>query len=72
MASNKKVGAGFPAPRKHNPAWKDNTRTARSDKRKAELQAAAELNGFEPWSGMMTYIKNEALKGRAVVSKDNA
>ena len=69
---NKKQGAGKPAPRKHNPAWKDSTITARSDKRKAEMQAAAELNGFETWSGMMTYIKNEALKGRAVVSNGNA
>lgn len=69
---NKKQGAGKPAPRKHNPAWKDNTITARSDKRKSELQAAAELNGFETWSGMMTYIKNMALQGKATVSKDNA
>lgn len=53
--------------RKHDPKWKDSTRTARSDKRKAELQAAAELNGFETWSGMMTYIKNKALEGQAVV-----
>lgn len=58
--------------RKHDPRWKDNTITARSDKRKTEMQAAAALNGFETWSGMMTYIKNEALKGRAVVSKGNA
>ena len=64
---NEKKGAGKPAPRKHDPKWKDTTRTARSDKRKAELQAAAELNGFETWSGMMTYIKNKALEGQAVV-----
>jgi hypothetical protein len=55
--------------RKYNPDWKDNTRTARSDKRKAELQAAAELNGFETWSSMMTYIKNQALQGRRTVNK---
>ena len=60
------------APRTHQAHWKDNTITARSDKRKAELQAAAALNVFETWSGMMTFIKNEALKGRAVVSKNNA
>jgi len=60
------------APRKHNPNWADNTINARSDKRKSELQAAAELNGFEKWSTMMTYIKNEALAGRAVVSNGNA
>ena len=69
---NKKQGAGKPAPRKHNPDWKDSTITARSDKRKAELQAAAGLNGFETWSGMMTYIKNMALQGKVTVSKDNA
>lgn len=57
------------APRKHDPKWKDNTRTARSDKRKAELTAAAVLNGFEKWSSMLTYIKNEALKGRAVIKR---
>jgi hypothetical protein len=66
MKTEKKRG-GAKAPRKHDPKWKDTTRTARSDKRKAELQAAAELNGFETWSGMMTYIKNKALEGQAVV-----
>ena len=70
MKSEKKGGAK--APRKHDPKWKDTTRTARSDKRKAEMQEAAELNGFETWSGMMTFIKNEALKGKAVVNKNNA
>jgi hypothetical protein len=60
------------APRTHQKHWQDNTITARSDKRKAEMQAAAALNGFETWSGMMTYIKNKALEGQAVVSKGNA
>jgi hypothetical protein len=55
--------------RKYNPDWKDDTRTARSDKRKAELQAAAKLNGFETWSSMMTYIKNQALKGTVTIKK---
>jgi hypothetical protein len=59
-------------PRKHDPKWKDSTRTARSDKRKSELQAAAELNGFETWSGMMTYIKNKALHGKVTVNINNA
>lgn len=67
MKSEKKGGAK--APRKHDPKWKDTTRTARSDKKVREWQMAAELNGFETWSGMMTYIKNEALKGRAVVCR---
>ena len=56
-----KQGAGKPAPKG------DTTSTRRSDKRKAEMQASAILNGFETWSGMMTFIKNEALKGRAVI-----
>jgi hypothetical protein len=60
------------APRTHQAHWKDSTITARSDKRKAEMQAAARLNGFETWSGMMTYIKNMALQGKVTVSKDNA
>lgn len=67
MKTEKKAGAAKVAPRKHQAHWKDNTITARSDKRKAEMQAAAELNGFETWSGMMTYIKNKALEGQAVV-----
>jgi hypothetical protein len=66
---NKKQGAGKPAPRKRNPIWKDNTITARSDKRKAEMQAAAILNGFENWSSMMTYIKNKALEGKVVINQ---
>lgn len=59
------------APRTHQAHWKDNTITARSDKRKAEMQAAARLNGFETWSGMMTYIKNMAMQGVVVVNKDD-
>lgn len=46
------------APRKHDPRWKDSTRTQRSDKRKAELQAAAERDGFETYSEAMTAWKN--------------
>lgn len=46
------------APRTHNPNWKDNTRTARSDKRKAELQAAAIRDGFATWSEAITAWKN--------------
>ena len=67
MAETKK--GSRKAPRTHQAHWKDNTIAARSDKRKAELQAAAVLNGFATWSGMMTYIKNEALKGKAVVKR---
>lgn len=44
--------------RKRNHAWKDNTRTARSNKRKAELQAAAVRDGFKSWSEAVTAWKN--------------
>ena len=71
--SKKQNGKGSrKAPRIHQAHWKDNTITARSDKRKAEMQAAAALNGFETWSGMMTYIKNQALQGKVTVNKNNA
>lgn len=70
MAETKK--GSRKAPRKHDPKWKDTTRTARSDKKVREWQMAAELNGFETWSGMMTYIKNQALQGKVTVNKNNA
>jgi hypothetical protein len=57
------------APRTHQKHWQDNTITARSDKRKAQLRMAAELNGFDKWSTMLTYIKNQALDGKAVVKQ---
>jgi len=52
------------APRTHDPKWKDSTRTARSDKRKAEMQAAAIRDGFtdtpesRAWSKAITAWKN--------------
>jgi hypothetical protein len=52
-------------PRTHNPAWKDNTRTQRTDKRKAEMQAAAIRDGFATWSEAITAWKN----GDAVLVK---
>lgn len=59
-------------PRTHNPAWKDNTRTARSDKRKVELQAAAERDGFETYSAAMTAWKNgEYALVKRVITKPN-
>ncbi len=62
-------GEAVRPPRKHNPKWKDHTRAARTLKRYAELQTAAELNGFDRWSTMLTYIKNQAADGRVVVLK---
>jgi hypothetical protein len=44
--------------RTHNPNWKDNTRAKRSNKRKQELQAAAERDGFATWSEAITAWKN--------------
>lgn len=49
--------------------FKAKSSTERGDKRKSDMQAAAILNGFENWSAMMTYIKNQALAGRAVINK---
>lgn len=54
-----------PQPRKHDPKWKDHTRTKRSDKRKAELQAAAKRDGFATWSEAITAWKN----GEAILVK---
>jgi len=64
----KKQQGSRKAPRKHDPRWKDNTRTARSDKRKSELQAAAVRDGFETYSEAMTAWKN----GNAVLVKKQA
>ena len=53
---------------KPKPAPKgDTTQKRRQDKRKADMQAAAILNGFETWSAMMTFIKNQALEGKRAV-----
>jgi hypothetical protein len=41
----------------------------KSRKRRAELEEAAVLNGFDNWSAMLTYIKNEAKEGRKVILK---
>jgi hypothetical protein len=54
-----------PKKRTHNPKWKDSTRTARSDKRKKELQAAAQRDGFENASAAITAWKN----GEAILVK---
>lgn len=46
------------SPRKHQKHWKDTTRNTRTNKRKAELQAAAERDGFSSWSQAITAWKN--------------
>ena len=45
----------------------DTTQSRRQAKRISELKYAAELNGFETWSAMITYVKNQALLGVPVV-----
>ena len=40
-----------------------------TDKRKAEMTSAAQLNGYKTWSAMLTDIKNAAKEGFAIVSK---
>ena len=52
-------------PRKHDTNWNDKTRTRRSNKRKEEMQAAAERDGFTNWSEAITAWKN----GEAVLVK---
>jgi hypothetical protein len=45
-------------PRKHKSEWKDNTRAARQSKRRAELEAAAQRDGFTSASAAITAWKN--------------
>jgi hypothetical protein len=62
---NKTKEDGKPSPKGDAHGMNPNTR--RGNKRKDELKLAAEVNGFATWSGMLTYIKNRALQGKAVV-----
>jgi hypothetical protein len=61
------VGSNMDKKRTHNPAWKDNTRTQRSDKRRKELEAAAKRDGFETASEAITKWKN----GEYILVKKN-
>ena len=45
-------------PRKHNPAWADNTSTERSRKRREALDAIAQAVGYETWRKLETAILN--------------
>lgn len=51
-------GAGFPAPRKHDPKWKDSTATERQTKRRAQLAEIAQRAGWESWSAYETAVLN--------------
>jgi hypothetical protein len=46
------------APRTHNPAWKDNTRAARQNRRRTALTAAAKAAGWASWSEYETAVIN--------------
>jgi len=56
MKIEKKWGAK--APRKHDPKWKDNTRSERIQKRRQRLNVIAKENGFESWSAFETAVLN--------------
>lgn len=43
-------------PRKHNPKWKDSTRTQRSRDRVADLNAIAVLLGYPTWRKFETAV----------------
>jgi hypothetical protein len=48
--------------RKHNPSWKDNTRTERQTNRRAKLNQIAKSAGYESWSKYETEVINERVK----------
>lgn len=58
MKKENKKGAGKPAPRKHNPKWKDSTVTQRQQSRRAKLNAIAQAAGFVSWSAFETACLN--------------
>lgn len=45
-------------PRKHNPAWQDNTRTERSHNRREKLAKIAREAGYESWYAYETAVLN--------------
>lgn len=49
-----------PPRRRHNPAWRDNTRAERQAKRLAALNEAAQAAGFETWRRLETAVVNGA------------
>ena len=49
-------------PRKHDPAWADLTRTARSAKRRLALDQAAQAAGYASWSSYETAVINGAVQ----------
>lgn len=51
-------------PRKHNPAWADNTRAERTKRRREALDAIAQAIGYDTWRKLETAVLN----GAAVVT----
>jgi hypothetical protein len=45
-------------PRKHNPAWADNTRAERQARRRAALDEIARAAGYETWRKLETAVMN--------------
>ena len=45
-------------PRKHNPAWADNTRAERSKRRREALDAIARSVGYDTWRKLETAVLN--------------
>lgn len=56
MKTTAKGKGGRKAPRKHNPAWADNTRALRQARRREALDTAARLAGFTSWSAFETAV----------------
>jgi len=54
-------------PRKHNPAWADNTRAERQARRRAALDEIARTAGYETWRKLETAVMN----GRVRVVPDD-
>jgi hypothetical protein len=52
-------------PRKHNPAWKDNTRNERQRQRRQQLNEIARAAGWPSWSAYETAVLN----GRVEIQK---
>ena len=49
-------------PRKHNPAWADNTRAERQARRRAALDEIARAVGYDTWRKLETAAINGKVK----------
>jgi hypothetical protein len=57
-------------PRKHNPAWADNTAAERTTRRRAALDAIAQRVGYPTWRRLETAVLNGKVKLVPVDGKD--